>query len=415
MWYPIEKRIKNRVLKWLADHPLGQRRAPPGHPPGQRRAPPGPPGSSGSSGRPGPPVGVDTDGIGRILIIRQHDQFGDFLLTTPAIRALRGRFPDAHLTLVVRAYLYPVARGNPDVDDVLVFHESGWKWRPRDIGSFVGLMRNPVDLAVVFNTVSHSFSSDLIAWLSGAAVVMGPATPTFDHLDHNPFYTVNVPVDPKPRHQIQRNLDVVRQVGADTDDLSYAYAMSEEERTGGRALIDGLGGGPAVPGRSGRSGRSGGPVVAVHFGTGDARKRYPVEQLARVCDELAARLAARVLVIPAPGEDELLRALREAVSAPVHSVPPMELRRVAGVLRAADLVVCNDTGVLHLAAAVGTPTLSFHATSDPAWWKPPGARHRAFYAVSRRIEDIPADRVWREIAAMLDDARGVDSGEIIRV
>lgn len=395
MWYPIEKRIKNRVLKWLADHPLGQRRAPPG--------------------QPGQPGGVDTDGIGRILIIRQHDQFGDFLLTTPAIRALRGRFPDAHLTLVVRAYLYPVARGNPDVDDVLVFHESGWKWRPRDIGSFVGLMRNPVDLAVVFNTVSHSFSSDLIAWLSGAAVVMGPATPTFDHLDHNPFYTVNVPVDPEPRHQIQRNLDVVRQVGADTDDLSYAYAMSEDERTGGRELIDGLAGGTAGPGRSRRSGRSGGPVVAVHFGTGDARKRYPVEQLARVCDELAARLAARVLVIPAPGEDELLRALREAVSAPVHSVPPMELRRVAGVLSAADLVVCNDTGVLHLAAAVGTPTLSFHATSDPAWWKPPGARHRAFYAVSRRIEDIPADRVWREIAAMLDDARGVQTGEIIRV
>ena len=404
MWYPIEKRIKNRVLKWLADHPLGQRRAPPGRP-----------GQSGQPGPPGQPGGVDTDSISRILIIRQHDQFGDFLLTTPAIRALRGRFPDARLTLVVRAYLYPVARDNPDVDDVLVFHESGWKWRPRDIGSFVGLMRNPVDLAVVFNTVSHSFSSDLIAWLSGAAEVMGPATPTFDHLDHNPFYTVNVPVDPGPRHQIQRNLDVVRQVGADTDDLSYAYAMSEDERTGGRALIDGLAGGPAGPGRSGRSGRSGGPVVAVHFGTGDARKRYPVEQLARVCDELAARLAARVLVIPAPGEDELLRALREAVSAPVHSVPPMELRRVAGVLHAADLVVCNDTGVLHLAAAVGTPTLSFHATSDPAWWKPPGARHRAFYAVSRRIEDIPADRVWREIADMLDDARGGESGEIIRV
>ena len=407
MWYPIEKRFKTRVLRWLASHPLGQRRAPPG--------PPGPPG------------GVDPDSVTRILIIRQHDQFGDFLLTTPAIRALRRRFPDARLTLVVRAYLYPVARGNPDVDEVLVFHESGWRWRPRDIGSFVGLMRNPVDLAVVFNTVSHSFSSDLIAWLSGAAAVMGPATPTFDHLDHNPFYTVNVPVDPEPRHQIQRNLDVVRYVGADTDDLSYAYAMSEDEQTWGRELIEGLAGRPVGSGRSrgsGRSdgsrrsdgsGRSGGPVVAVHFGTGDARKRYPVEQLARVCDGLAARLSARILVVPAPGEDELLRALREAVSTPVHSVPPMALRRVAGVLHAADLVVCNDTGVLHLAAAVGTPTLSFHATSDPAWWKPPGARHRAFYAVSQRIEEIPADRVCREIAAMLDDARGVETGEIIRV
>ncbi len=380
MWYPIEKRFKTRVLKWLVSHPLGQRRAPPGT--------------------------VDPDGINRILIIRQHDQFGDFLLTTPAIRALRARFPDAHLSLVVRAYLYPVAQGNPDVDQVLVFHESGFRWRPGDIRSFVDLMRGSIDLAVVFNTVSHSLSSDLIAWLSGAPVVMGPATPTFDHLDHNPFYTVNVPVNPEPRHQIQRNLDMVRYVGADTEDLSYGYAMSEDERAGGREVVEGLAGGPTAPG---------GPVVAVHFGTGDVRKRYPVGQLARVCDELATRLSARILVISAPGDEALLRALCDAASTPLRNVPPMSLRRVAGVLHAADLLVCNDTGVLHLAAAVGTRTLSFHATSDPACWKPPGAGHRAFYAVSRRIGEIPPDRVYREIAAMLDDPPGTGTGEIIRV
>ncbi|MCY3771642.1 MAG: glycosyltransferase family 9 protein [Gemmatimonadetes bacterium] len=380
MWYPIEKRFKTRVLKWLASHPLGKRRTPPG--------------------------AIDPDGIRRILIIRQHDQFGDFLLTTPAIYALRTRFPDAHLSLVIRAYLSPVARGNPDVDEVLVFHESGWRWRPRDIGSFVGLMRDPVDLAVVFNTVSHSFSSDLIAWLSGAPVVMGPATPTFDHLDHNPFYTINVPVDPEPRHQIQRNLDVVRHIGADTDDLSYRYVMSEEEQTGGREVIESLAGGPGKPR---------GPVVAVHFGTGDVRKRYPVGQLARVCDELADRFPVRIVVIPAPGEDDLLRTFREATSTPAHSAPPLSLREVAGVIHAADLLVCNDTGVLHLAAAVKTPTLSFHATSDPACWKPPGTRHRAFYAESQRIDEIPPDRVCREIIAMLADSHGAEQDGIIRV
>lgn len=380
MWYPIEKRLKTRVLKWLAIHPLGGRRAPAGT--------------------------VDTDRIGRILIIRQHDQFGDFLLTTPAIRALRARFPDAQLSLVVRAYLYPVARNNPDVDEVLLFHESGFRWRPADIRSFVDLMRGSVDLAVVFNTVSHSLSSDLIAWLSGAPLVMGPATPTFDHLDQNPFYTINVPVDPHPRHQIQRNLDVVRHLGADTDDLTYRYAMTAEERAAGREVIDRLAEDPGKPG---------GPVVAVHFGTGDARKRYPVGQLARVCDGLAARRSARILVIPAPGEGELLHELREAASTPLLGAPHLTLREVAGVIHAADLLVCNDTGVLHLAAAVDTPTLSFHATSDPAYWKPPGKRHRAFYAASQRIDEIPPDRVCREIIAMLDDSGGGEPGEIIRV
>ena len=383
MWYKIEKGIKNRALQWLASHPLGHRPA-----------------------QPAQPGAVRPERVERILIIRQHDQFGDFLLTTPAIRALRARFPHARLSLVVRAYLYSVARDNPDVDEIMVFHESGWKWRPRDIGSFVGLMRNPVDLAVVFNTVSHSFSSDLISWLSGAPVVMGPATPTFDHLDHNPFYTINVPVHPEPRHQIQRNLDVVRYIGADTDDLSYVYAMSEKERAVGREAVQRM----AEETDGGK-----GPVVAVHFGTGDVKKRYPIPLLARVCDDLAARLSVRILVIPAPDEEELLRALKAAVSAPLHAAPPLTLREVAGVIHAADLLLCNDTGVLHLASAVGTATLSFHATSDPACWKPPGPRHRAFYAVDRRIEEIPPDRVVREIAAMLDEGTTGESGEIIRV
>ena len=96
-------------------------------------------------------------------------------------------------------------------------------------------------------------------------------------------------------------------------------------------------------------------------------------------------------------------------------VPPMTLRMVAGVIHAADLLVCNDTGVLHLAAAVGTPTLSFHATSDPAWWKPPGATHRAFYAVNQRIDRISPDRVRREITAMLDGSGTGEPGGIIRV
>jgi hypothetical protein len=64
---------------------------------------------------------------------------------------------------------------------------------------------------------------------------------------------------------------------------------------------------------------------------------------------------------------------------------------------------------------VETPTLSFHATSDPAYWKPPGGRHRAFYAASQRIEEIPPDHVCREIIAMLDDSGSGETGEIIQV
>jgi len=374
MWYRIEKQFKNQALKRLAS--LRPRRI---------------------------RHGAATERIDRILLIRQHDQFGDFLLTTPAIRALRGRFPDAHIDLVVRSYLYPIAKGNPDVDDVLVFHESAFSWKLRDISSFIKLMRQVTDLTIVFNTVSHSLSSDLIAWLSGAPVVMGPASPTFDHIDVNPFYTVSVPMDTEPKHQIQRNLDLVRHVGAETNDYSYTYTMSDEERTRGNKVLERL------------IGKRQGHVLAVHFGTGDVRKRYPVEKLARVCDRLSAALAVSILVIPAPGEDELFHALHEATSSNLFCAPPTTLRNVAAIIRAADLLVCNDTGVLHLAAAVGTSTLSFHATSDPAYWKPIGSQHRALYAVNQQIEHIPSDLICDEIIAMLEGSYNRTPDSIIRI
>tara|TARA_B100000029_G_scaffold451213_1_gene475629 strand:- start:31441 stop:32574 length:1134 start_codon:yes stop_codon:yes gene_type:complete len=376
IWYPIEKIIKTQGLKWLSRYRKSQ--------------------SSVNQK-------IELEEIKQILLVRQHDQFGDFLLTTPAIRALRNRFPAAHIILVVREYLYPVAYRNPDVDQVLIFHESALKWRIQDIRSFWQLIRGSTDLAVVFNTVSHSLSSDVIAWISGARLVVGPNSPTFDHIDENPFYTINVPVSHNAKHQIERNLELVRFCGAKTGDFSYSYFMSNEEKLNGYQLVTNL------------VGHCQGPKVAIHFGTGDVKKRYPIRQLATLCDDLSIHKSAKILIIPAPGEERQLQSLQLIASNRLYCVPPITLRQVAAVLKEVDLLVCNDTGVLHLAAAVGTPTLSFHATSDPVFWKPPNPRHRAFYAVNKKIEQIPVDLVYREITTMLNGSFGREGESIIRV
>jgi heptosyltransferase-2 len=362
MWYPIEKRIKTGVLRWL-----------------ERRMP----------GRVWAPSEVDWSGIRHILVVRQHDQFGDFLLTTPAIRALRDRFPEARLTLVVRNYLLPVALHNPDVDEVALFHESAWRWTPRAARRFIRQWRQPYDLAVVFNTVSHSLSSDLIAYGSGAPRVLGPAAPPFDGCARNPFYTLVAPVSSRPTHQIHRNLDVVRHIGADTEDLAYRFALTPQEEATGRALAAALAASP--PERR----------VGVHFGTKDARKRYPIPKLAALCRRLHQQEDMRLILIPAPGETAALNALKTLAGIPLAVAPALPLRQVAALLKALDLFICNDTGVLHLAAAVGTPTVSFHAISDPAFWKPVGPQFIALYAKNGRIDAIPVDLALQAAACAI--------------
>ncbi|MBT5873633.1 MAG: glycosyltransferase family 9 protein [Candidatus Latescibacteria bacterium] len=353
VWYRLEKKLKTWAIQQLA------RRA-------QRKA-----------------VNVehvDWSNIRRILVVRQHDQFGDFLLTTPAIYALRRQFPKSFISLVVRPYLYPVAQNNPDVDEVLVFRSAGF---------LRGMIRR-FDLAIVFNTVSHSLSSDLIARLSRASLVLGPETPTFDHCATNPFYTLVSPVDSAVKHQIQRNLDVVRHIGANTSETDYRFTLKDAEHRSAAHMLSEHGGD--------RIGR----MVAVHFGTGDVRKRYPISMLADVCNGIARRGQHRILLFQAPGEIELRNELLLQLEPQPISAPAMSLRQVAVIMKNADLLICNDTGVLHLSAAVGTPSLSFHATSDPAVWKPPASRHVALYASDGEISSIPVKKALSEALHLLE-------------
>ncbi|MBI4552404.1 MAG: glycosyltransferase family 9 protein [Candidatus Latescibacteria bacterium] len=366
MWYSIEKTIKTWALHRL-----------------ERRMP----------RREVSPEAVDWGRVRRVLIVRQHDQFGDFLLTTPAIRALRQRFPDAYLALVVREYLKPVAQGNPDVDELLVFPQPVGRWTPRDSLRLVSRLRDGFNLAVVFNTVSHSLSSDLIAYSSGAPLILGPALPTFDHCERNPFYTLVAPYDPAPKHQADRNLDVVRHIGADTDDLTYRFGLSHAEEQAGQALLRSL------------CGTNSRRTVGVHFGTKDTGKRFPIPRLAELCDRLVERGETEIIVIRAPDEDALLAALMSQMRHYVAVAPLLRLREVAGLLASLGLLVCNDTGVLHLAAAVGTPTVSFHAKSDPAFWKPIGDRHVAVYAANGDITTVTVDQAMGAVDRALGTVR----------
>ena len=149
------------------------------------------------------PDDIEIDSIKRILIIRQHDQLGDFLLSTPLFRALREYWPNALITLLIRGYTEPVARNNQFINDILVLHEIGYDWSGPKIRNFWQRLRSGYDLTVVINTVSHSLSSDLLAWLSGARYILGPSHRLFPGTTRNFFYNLISPYNNGSRHQAE--------------------------------------------------------------------------------------------------------------------------------------------------------------------------------------------------------------------
>ena len=328
------------------------------------------------------PVGSDSiekEVIKRILVVRQHDQLGDFLLSTPVFRALKARFPSVAIVLVVRNYTASLARFNPYIDEVIPFYEHGRDWTLRKLIIFVRRLRSGFDLAVVLNTVSHSLTSDLIARMSGAKYILGSEHKKFAGTQRNFCYNLIARYRSDKRHQTERNLDIVRFVGADTADTSELVTVTEHERLWAMNYFKSLGREESRP------------LVAIHPGAGKHGNRWAVENFAGVGRELVRTNGVQLFVTWGPREGDLGQTLLSLLEPPVLSATHSDLRKVAALLCQAQLFLCNDTGVMHLAASVGTPLVAIFGPTDPDLWKPLGEKFMAI-----RGEDHTCDTVTQE-------------------
>jgi len=98
-------------------------------------------------------------------------------------------------------------------------------------------------------------------------------------------------------------------------------------------------------------------LVAINPGAGRDSKRWPVEHFRRLADRLAQEPNVRILLLWGPDEVHMARQIRDGLSAQAILAPPTDLHELAALLRRSALMVANDTGPLHLAAALGTPSL----------------------------------------------------------
>jgi len=315
--------------------------------------------------RPRPPRGKpDLDHVENLLVVRAHDQLGDFLLITPALRSVRLRFPSARITVAVSPFLAPLAQHQPDVDRVLVTTD------------FVPPSGGPYDVALVLNTISHSLTSDLAARRSGARSVIGPLRPELKDTSGAPLYDwAYEPATPAGPHQMDQALAVVAPLGCPDVPRAYRYGMTEAEAAYGRRV---------------RSRFPAGRVVAVHVGTKDPARRYPEEQWAEVLDRVAGASGAHLVLLDAPDAREARARVADRLRAAHSVLDPMSLRELAAVLGTFDLLLCHDSAPMHLAAAVGTATVAVGGRDDAERWKPPGPRHVAQQSSDRVPAHVPA-------------------------
>lgn len=319
----------------------------------------------------------------RILIVRQHNQMGDMVCATPALRAIRETWPAAELALVTAPVNVEVVRHNPHLDHVITFDRKMWR-RPGQLFSFVRWIRNyRAEVAFVLSSVSFSVTSSAIALASGARYVVGGDSEPFGWDISRHAFSLVMPSDPRQEiHAVEHNLVPLRAIGITTDDHSTVVVPSPEETAYARRILTDL---DLAPG-----------FWALHPGAGKVQNIWPADRFAEIIGRARAD-GHKILILHGPADAEPLARLRdllgEEMGSGIEVAPACPVGVGAALLQMADRFLCNDTGVMHIAGALRVPTVTLFGPTDPALWKPPA----------------PEVVVVRS-AGQLPDPRGVEFG-----
>lgn len=320
---------------------------------------------------------------GRIVVVRQHNQMGDMICATPALRAIAETWPGAELVLVTSPANAGVVRHNPQLARVLIYERP-----PRQLPPFLRALRAiGAELAIVLSSVSFSLTSALIGLASGARHVIGADSRAFGWDFSRYCFSLEMPASPVvDRPAVAHGLAPLRAVGITTADESTVFVPAAAERAEAASLAAATG---LVDG-----------FWALHPGAGKRQNLWPADRFGSVARRAAAG-GRQVAVLQGPADGGLVAALGIADVPGVRVLPPCGIGVVGGLLERADRFLCNDTGVMHVAGALRAPTLALFGPTDPLLWKPPASEVTALRAPARRDDPRGPEFGWLET---LDEA-----------
>ncbi len=317
-----------------------------------------------------------------VLAVRL-DGMGDLIMTTPALRALKEAVPGRRLALWTSSAGAALASMLPEVDEVIAFDAPWMKHSPgtapaRDRAIIDRLAAGEFDAAVLFSLHSQSIlPAALACYLAGIPLRVGRCR-------ENPYHLLTDwiredELDRPRRHDVRRQLDLCAAIGAPPASEALSLRVTPAAACQAAEILRDHGFEP------------GGPWCIIHPGASAPSRRYPAELFGAVAAMLVRQYGWRVLVSGAAGESALTATVADAAGAGALAFDTSgSLELLAALIQRAPVLVTNNTGPAHIAAAVGTPVVDLYALTNP--------QHTPWQVPHRTLShDVPCRYCYRSV------------------
>jgi lipopolysaccharide heptosyltransferase II len=310
--------------------------------------------------------------IRKILVLR-YRSIGDILLANPALKGLRDKFHNAKIHVLTDDDFEEILRGNPNVDRVILNPRkpAGSKWMG-DIAMVKKLRAEKYDIAVDLHGGPRSAMFTL---LSGAALRAGHAF----RLRNRISYNVPVTHCAADEHTWKVQFRVVAELGAKWPTMPEYFLQVDE--TSALSMKE----------RLERAGFTfDRPLALLHPGARVMVKQWPAERMGELARWLVDEKKVAVFLAGSPADGPEIRKIRNASGYALPFFTELKLGELVALINRSALVVCNDSGPMHIAGVLNIPTIALFGPSDPHIWAPVGERNITLACAP--MECMPCDQ-----------------------
>ncbi len=338
------------------------------------------------------------------ILITKPSSLGDIVLALPALRALRKSFPEAKISWLIRPEFAQLIENHPHLNEIITFDRKllGKAWyHPGAFGALISLIRKlrRSNFDVIFD-FQGLFRTASLAWLSGCKKRLGMANAReFATI----FYTHKIPQDIESIHVVDYYLKIIQAAGASEFGVEFVFPPNPDAEDSVDRLLA-------------SHGIKDNYAVLIP-GSAHQDKCWPPERFAQLAEKISSQYGLSIVATGSASEAGILEKVKEKANVPIASLAGQtSLSELIALLKRAKLVVGNDTGPGHIAAALGVPLVLMFGRVNPARLEPYRRKHCVMaiepdgrgitinnFDPKYDIKHITVEQVYQKVRQQLDN------------